>query len=366
MSYFRKTTKFIDWGANFNREQKWLVLINADPDAMASAMALKRMIRTRVGAMDIAKINSISRPDNLAMIRYTRLHMLDFTPELLEKYTHFAMVDSQPKHNEAFSGINFSIIIDHHPPVTEPQENTYIKIAPEYGSTSTMMTEFLYNMDIRPGNLLATALQFGIRTDTSTFQRNTHEVDLRAYLFLNKFADQNLLKRIMRSEFHLDWLPFFAKAATNVHKAGNGYFIYVGEVDSPDLLVGIADFFTRVYEVRSVSVAGYHEGTVVVIFRSDSSVDVGRVASSKFSSLGSAGGHRTMARAEFPLTAVQGKELELFLLKRLISPAPRVKKTEIPDPAAVQANGQTLENAAEQQTGKALPSSSAAGKSAAS
>ena len=66
----------------FNRNDDWLIVINADPDAMASAMALKRIMSHRTGKVTIARINEISRPDNLAMIRYLRIPMLPLTDKL--------------------------------------------------------------------------------------------------------------------------------------------------------------------------------------------------------------------------------------------------------------------------------------------
>ena len=164
----------------FNRNDDWLIVINADPDAMASAMALKRIMSHRTGKVTIARINEISRPDNLAMIRYLRIPMLPLTDKLKASYSHFAMVDSQPHHNPAFAGIPFSIVIDHHPAVPEhPVDAAYVDIRPQYGAVSTLLTEYLRAYHIRPGIRLATALQYGIRTDTATFTRTGTEIDLR-------------------------------------------------------------------------------------------------------------------------------------------------------------------------------------------
>ena len=57
----------------FSRNDDWLIVINADPDAMASAMALKRIMSHRTGKVTIARINEISRPDNLAMIHVRKM-----------------------------------------------------------------------------------------------------------------------------------------------------------------------------------------------------------------------------------------------------------------------------------------------------
>ncbi len=55
----------------FNGSSKVLVVINADPDSIASAMAVKRLLWRKVSEVCIAYFNKISRPDNLAMIEYT-------------------------------------------------------------------------------------------------------------------------------------------------------------------------------------------------------------------------------------------------------------------------------------------------------
>lgn len=344
MSYFRKIEQAKLCFDLINKEQKWLILISADPDAMASAMALQRIFKYRGASAHIARVNEISRPDNLAMIRYTRLHMLRFTPKILGNYTHFAMVDSQPAHQPDFAGIKYSIIIDHHPVVTPPDTAFLQDIKPEYGATSTMLTEYLYNLELRPGVRLATALQFGIRTDTLAFQRHVSEVDLRAYQYLGKFSDFGLLQRIMYSEFHLDWLPYFAKGINRLRKAGSGYFIFMDKVESPDILVLIADFLTRVYEIRWIAVAGIHEGKqVVMTFRSDGfAQDVGRLASLKFGGIGSAGGHKTMARAEFAVSAAGAENIENFIYKKLMAKLPAPKETT---PDAAQADKNAPENA---------------------
>lgn len=302
----------------FSTKEDWLILVNADPDAMASAMALKRIMSYRTGEVEIARINEIKRPDNLAMVRAMRLHMKKFEPSLASQFHRIAVVDSQPLHSPLFQDIHFSIIIDHHPLSEPPATADYTDIRPGYGSNSSILTEYLYNLHIRPGKLLATALQYGIKSDTMSFARKFCDADLRAYHYLGKFADQTLLSRITRSEFLQSWLPFFAKACVNIHAAGRGQFVYIGKVDNPDILVVIADFLTRVYEFRWVAVSGLYEETVVVIYRGDGSRDIGRLARVQFGDIGSAGGHRALARAEFPASAANGGDVELFTYKRVL------------------------------------------------
>lgn len=87
MSYFRKLdTKLPHLLELLNREERWLIVINADPDAMASAMALRRIMIHRVADVAIARVNEITRPDNLAMIRYLRIPMVKLTPTVAAQF----------------------------------------------------------------------------------------------------------------------------------------------------------------------------------------------------------------------------------------------------------------------------------------
>ena len=293
------------WRQTLTKDQRWAILISADPDALASALALKRIMAHRVRGVDIFRINEVTRPDNLAMIRYLRIPAKLWQPEKADLYTNFAMVDSQPHHNPAFQGITFDLIIDHHP-LTAGQlpQAPFCDIRPGFGATSTMMTRYLQGLRIKPGPLLSTALLYGIRTDTATFERSGGEDDLRAYQWLIKHADATLLRRIIRSEYLRAWLPLFSRAFRSLRDCRGGAMVWLNEVDSADLLVAVADFFTRVHGLKWIAVCGVVEKTVVVIFRGDGSRDIGRLADACFYDVGSAGGHRNLGRAEFPLAAI--------------------------------------------------------------
>ncbi len=379
MSYFRKLeTKLTHLLELLDRAERWLIVINADPDAMASALALKRIMIHRVDDVAIARVNEITRPDNLAMARYLRIPMVKLTPTLAAQFDRFAVVDSQPHHHPSFKDLHFSLVIDHHPLSEEhPVVADFKEIRNDYGATSTVMTEYLYNLGIRPGKLLATALQFGIKTDTASFERAFCDVDMRAYRYLSKFADHALLSRIVRSEFRLHWLDYFSRAFISMHKLGTGQYVYVGEVENPDILVVIADFFMRVHEIRWAAVCGVYGDTIVVILRGDGmGRDLGRYANLQFGDVGSAGGHRAMARAEIPLSTAEGRNVEFFIYKRLLAPRKRakVKPEAKPDAKAdakamdkpdVKPDAKAAPQSAQKGPAKALPAGTAAAPAAA-
>jgi nanoRNase/pAp phosphatase (c-di-AMP/oligoRNAs hydrolase) len=315
----------------FDHADNWLIAINADPDAIASAMALKRIMARRTGEVAIAKINNITRPDNLAMIRNLHISLMSWPEAMARKFKRYAMVDSQPHHNPAFAGLPFSIIIDHHPlSAAHKTDADYMDIRPGMATTSAILTSYLRVLKIRPGMRLATALQYGIRTDTASFSRNATKMDLSAYRELSPNADSAMLTRIIRSEYLPEWLKFFSRAFSSLHLSNDGGFAFAGEVESPDILVVIADFFSRVHGLSWIAVSGIYDQTAVVIFRGDGhSVDLGAFASDRFSDIGCAGGHKEMARAEFPLSAATGHSIDALIFRRLFDkkpPAPRKRK----------------------------------------
>jgi len=303
-----------------NREERWLIVINADPDAMASAMALRRIMAHRTGTVGIAHVNEVKRPDNLAMMHFLRIPTVTFTPDMTADYQRFAMVDSQPHHHPAFQGIDWSIVIDHHPILPEkPCTAAFADIRPDYGATSTILTGYLANLGIRPGKLLATALVYGIKADTLSFERHFIEADVKAFSHLTRFADMGLLRKIISSEYHRRWLKFFSKAFRKMRFIGTrGLFVFMDTLESPDILVILADFFTKVHGLSWNVTAAVVKKTVVVIFRGDGvGRNMGTMAQKLFSDIGSAGGHRAAARAEISLEALGGKNPEEFLYKRL-------------------------------------------------
>ena len=158
----------------FSAEHQVLVLINADPDAIASAMAVKRLLWKHVQRVVVSHIGKIHRLDNLTMMELLKIPLVKIASIDPEKFSHHILVDSQPHHSEIFQSFTYDVIIDHHPKVRE-WNIPYVDIRPEYGANSTIMTEYLRGAGIKPSMKLATALLYAIKTDTANFERSGTE-----------------------------------------------------------------------------------------------------------------------------------------------------------------------------------------------
>ncbi len=289
----------------FSREDRLLVLINADPDAMASAMALKRLLWRQVSATTIAHVGTITRPDNLAMIRLVKLDLVSIKEVDQGQFTRHAILDSQPNHHEGFQDINFDIIIDHHPDTGA--KASFTDIRPHYGATSTIMTEYLRAAKIKPSAKLATALFYGIKTDTMNFQRKALMEDVNAFQFLFRHVNVHMAQRIEQAEIRLDFLKYYRTALEEMRVRRQRIHAYLGPVRNPAVCVSIADFFMKIHDIAWTVVSGTYQGRLIIIVRNDGvRKDGGKLLGEKFGHLGNAGGHKAMARAEIPLENLEG------------------------------------------------------------
>jgi len=301
-------------------EDSLAILIDADPDAISSAMALKRFFWRKVQRAEIFHINEIQRADNLAFIRLLRIEQKHITRFRPKEFNKVAVLDSQPKHHEQFAGLRFDIILDHHP-VEGSSKASFVDIKEDYGATATIMTEYLKAAKIKPSPRLATALFYGIKTDTDNFVRKSIPNDINAFQYLYRFANLNIIKKIESSEIMRKNLEHFRVAIDGVAFIRDRAFIHMGVVKNPDILVLIADFFMKMAEITWSIVSGEYEDKLVVILRNAGfRGDAGKVAQKLFGSLGgAAGGHHGAARAEIPLAELKSSQKEKVDIGALVA-----------------------------------------------
>jgi len=301
MSNQEKLNRFLGL---FDRCSKVLVVINADPDAIASAMAVKRLLWRKVTEVSIAYFNKISRPDNLAMIEYTEPGLVVLDDVEKENFDVFVVVDSQPDHNEQFEKFEFNAIIDHHPLSCDKAQ--YADIRPDYGACSTIMTEYLKSKKVKPSSKLAAALMLGIKTDTSDFTRQASLKDIRAFQYLYQFADNNIVTKVEKAALTQEDLDFLGRAIKKRQVINNRVFFHAGNITKPDELVVVADFFLTIAKVNWSIISGVYEKKLVIVIRNDGlRKGAGNTAKEAFSAFGSAGGHKTMARAELDMKLIR-------------------------------------------------------------
>jgi nanoRNase/pAp phosphatase (c-di-AMP/oligoRNAs hydrolase) len=307
----------------FNHDDRLLIPLVADPDAIASALALKRLLWRRVAQVTIARVNEVQRQDNLTLIRLLHLRLPHLSQVTVGDYTRLALVDGQPAHHEALAGLACQVVIDHHPRLDSTVAD-FSDIRPEYGATATILTEYLRAARITPSPPLATALFYALKTDTAAFSRPALAEDMAAFRYLFGLADQAMVRKIEQSEIPRRLIKDYAHALAGIRFRRDKAFVFLGRVENADFLVLIADFMMRIQMVDMAVAAGLTEDKLVVIFRNvRSRRSAGRLAERAFGKLGRAGGHQAAARAEVPLAALgewaevaSPKAWERFIIQR--------------------------------------------------
>ncbi|MGQ9812044.1 MAG: DHH family phosphoesterase [Dissulfurimicrobium sp.] len=286
---------------SFKKDDRVLIVIVADPDAMASAFAIKRLLARRVEEVTIAHQNEIMRVNNIAMKELLKIPMQRLRSIKKETFTKFILLDSQPLHNPDLAVISYHTVIDHHP-VTEGWTAQFIDIRPEYGATSTIVFEYLKAAKIKLSVALSTALFYGIKSDTQNFTQKATQSDILCFRHLFKGINQQLLNKIETSDLRRSDLKYLKLAFENMKVSKQRIYTHIDKVTNPDMLVVTADFLTHVHDIGWVIVSGVYGDKLIVIFRCDGyKKDAGKLAARVFGAIGSAGGHKEKARAEIPL-----------------------------------------------------------------
>jgi len=297
---------------------------NPDPDAIAASYALLELVQGYATEATIAYMGEFTRPENEAMVNVLKIPMRKFTWDLLKPETIVATVDAQPSFFKVDDRLRFDVIVDHHP-LSDLGTPKFADVRPTYGSTSTIFTEYYQAAGIRMSKKIATALFYGLKVDTGNLTRNVSDADVAAFRYLRMRTDENMVRTIELSQLPVETLDYFAIAIANKKIRREVAFAYLGNIPNPDMCVHVADFFIKLTGISWALVACRSKERVVVVFRSDGfRKHAGHLAEGLFLDYGTAGGHRTMARAELELSRVQGElrepsdvAIEDWLLKRL-------------------------------------------------
>jgi nanoRNase/pAp phosphatase (c-di-AMP/oligoRNAs hydrolase) len=279
-----------------------------DPDAMASAMALRTLLGRNKLTTPLFSFKPVTRPENRTMVHLLEIDIEPAETAELEEYDKIAMVDVQP----AFFGDKLTrahIIIDHHPNY-EPSDAPFVDVRTKYGATSTIMTEYLISANERISERLATALLYGIRSDTLALSRRVTDDDLQAFVTLYPIANYNMLKQIERPELPAEFAKILSRALARMEVVDGLAVLNLGQVARDDIIVQVADFCLQFEGVEWVAVAGKLGSDLVIAVRNYgmSGDNAGDAVQTLFGDIGSAGGHRNMAKAVIKQTAWRKRE----------------------------------------------------------
>lgn len=305
---------------------------NPDPDAIASGYALGELLQAKAGASYVlAHGGVLGRAENRAMVRLLKIPLVPFARVNPDDFNVVALVDTQPAHGnhritrELLSGRRL-VCIDHHPArAWEQAVPEFADVGGDYGATSTMLTCYLAAAEVPFEPAVATALFYGIKSDTRDLGREVGDVDVWAYQHLISHTDMTVVSAIEHPRLPRGYFATLSTAVRRARCVGEVVMCDLGEVYVPDLVAETADWLLLAEGIRWAIVVGEHDNDVYVSLRvSDRRFSAGKLVREVIRAwpTGSAGGHGSMAGARVPLDpalpAVARARLRHKLLRQLL------------------------------------------------
>ncbi len=298
---------------------------NPDPDALASAATLRYIARELLGkdaAIGLGGV--IGRAENRAMVRYLNIPLVPVSElPLADPSSIVALVDTQPgRRNNSFPRkAEPAIVIDHHPPCIAVDRLGFVDLREGYGATSTILTEYLMDARLTVETKIATALFYGIMSETQDLGREAGAPDMAATHFLYPHANKRRLSKIENARVPREYFRGFLATIEEAVIYDKAIISVLGEVRYPDMVAEMADFLLRLDQVEWAAAIGHYGDALYVSLRTTNrDVNAGQILQKVLGS-DHAGGHDMIAggRITVPKTALGWEKAAVGVKARLLT-----------------------------------------------
>lgn len=279
---------------------------NPDPDAISSALALVRVARKFRTKTSIFYGGMISRPENQRMVGILKIRSLLKKDISIRNYEAVAFVDCQSGgKNHPYHGIKADIEIDHHPRIGRKKSKFSI-IEPRVGATSTILTELMIGLGVKITPSVATALFYGIKTDTQSLSRGTTDRDIKAYSCLFPIVNKRRLAIIENPERSRYYYSILMKGLKNSRMVGRFGYARLGKIRRYSIIPELADLLVNIKGIYWSLALGENDGLIYFSIRTrKKGGNAGEVAR-LIAETGDAGGHEEMGGGRIMNGSVKG------------------------------------------------------------
>ena len=226
------------------------------------------------------------------------------------------------------------VVIDHHDTGGLLDGVLFHDIRASVGRTSTIVTNYLIEKGVAVSPKLATALLYGIESETTGYPREATPLDDTALIWLFPRADKDLLAQIRNPKLPQSHFATFQTALANAFLYDKLVFTWCGCVTQPDIVAEIADFFIRFDQVDWSLAAGVFDGQMKLRCSRLAGRPAGEILYEVVRRARIAGGHDKRAGGAIKLADDRPTTVE-ELLRHLARPparSPRDRRTARPPP----------------------------------
>ncbi|RKY87043.1 phosphoesterase [candidate division KSB1 bacterium] len=308
-----------------NRKKLLIVLHdNPDPDAVASGFALGYIVKKIFGInFRIVYGGIIGRAENIEMVNELKIPLFKAGETHFHRYSNIAMVDTQPHtgNNSLPDDIVPDIVIDHHP--LKGRQNYKLQIIDTtVGANSTILVEFLNFLKIKIPKNIATALAYGISSETQNLGREAYRRDINAYLTVYPESSLKKLSKIIFPKLRPDYYIFLNKALSKGFYHQNIVGSHLGEVPYPELIPEIADLLVRRKGITISFCTGIFKNSMFISIRTTNPRrKIFKLIKKIVGKIGTAGGHNMIGGGKILLEDSPYNniiDLEYYINRRLL------------------------------------------------
>ena len=298
--------------------QRLLVLThhNPDPDSLGGAIGLMEFARLACGMeAKLAITGRVLRAENQAMVRELGVEMDRLDTIKLSDFDCVALVDTQPGFGHTFvpAGTNVDVVVDHHvcdDSKLDPDVTAFVDVRPDIGATSTIVASYLMHAGVEPSARAATALHYGIRTDTADLSRNVSDLDVQGVDFLSHYIDRQALAAITNPSLPVAYFRTLKNALSKVRLYDGLTLCSLGRTTSAEMVAEVADLLLRMEGVKAVFCGGLIGQSYYVSVRTEVGGDAWALIKAGMDTEdGSCGGHGSVAGGSITIECADSRTL---------------------------------------------------------
>ena len=277
---------------------------NPDPDCIASAQALKVLLKDKFQiSSSILYGGIVGRAENVALLERCNIHIVHVDTVRLRNIRYCCLLDTQPNGgNNSFPDyLTPTFVIDHHPRKRATKAKL-VDIRPLYGATCTILTEYLMAADVKITSILATSIIYAILSETEFLGRDTTDKDIKIYTSLLPIINHRKLSKIIHPPLRREYFVDLHRAIENTFYYKNVVGTYIMDASYPDIVAQVADLILKSKGRTWAICMGIYDGALYVSIRTTNIRGrCGVVMRRLIGKQGTAGGHEMIAGGKIPL-----------------------------------------------------------------
>lgn len=272
---------------------------NPDPDAISAGWGLQQLISEKlkkeallIGGGDI--------------VRAENRHMLNLLQPPLKLVSEFQpdtqtaaiLVDCGPQvaaHLLTSPMVQTVAVVDHHVSGVRPNF-AFVDIRPRMAASASMVAGYLKEQKLAPGERLATAMLYAIRTETCGNEFRHTKQDRSVILWLTRFANPEWLAAIEGAPLEKSYYADLVLALQNTFVYEQSAFCLLPRAEGQEIVGEVADLLIRCQGIERVFCGAMIAGELMCSVRTEAECDsAADLVQATLKGLGHGGGHNHRA-----------------------------------------------------------------------